>query len=198
MVRVDRRRDLALLAVPTTEAPVPLGETEGLQPGAPLLAVGYPRPDALGARSATVTRGVFSGLKRAPEDVWFVQTDAAVNPGNSGGPLVDAQGRVVGIVTAGVSGAEGLNLAVGANEVRVFLASGDNPPPRRPPPPAPTAAPPGPRRRRPPRDPSPPRSGSAPTMRRSTSDASATPTPSSAETRSAASPSGTSRPSLTP
>ena len=45
VVRVDRRRDLALLAVPTTEAPVPLGETEGLQPGAPLLAVGYPRPD---------------------------------------------------------------------------------------------------------------------------------------------------------
>ena len=145
VVRADRRRDLALLAVPTTEAPVALGETEGLQPGAPLLAVGYPRPDALGARSASVTRGVFSGLWRAPDDVWFVQTDTAVNPGNSGGPLVDAQGRVVGIVTARVPGAEGLNRAVAANEVRVFLASADNPPPP-PPPAAPTATPrPGPR-----------------------------------------------------
>ena len=57
VVRVDRRRDLALLAVATSEAPVALGETEGLQPGGPLLAVGYPLPDVIGARSATVARG---------------------------------------------------------------------------------------------------------------------------------------------
>ncbi|HEX2325656.1 MAG TPA: trypsin-like peptidase domain-containing protein, partial [Chloroflexota bacterium] len=105
VVRVDRRRDLALLAVETREAPLALGETEGLQPGTALLAVGFPRSLEIGARSATVTRGVFSALWRSPEDSWFVQTDAAVNPGNSGGPVVDAQGRVVGIVTFGVKGA---------------------------------------------------------------------------------------------
>ena len=137
VVRVDRRRDLALLAVPTTEAPVPLGDTEGLQPGAPLLAVGYPLSSVIGSRSASVTRGAFSGLWRSGDDTWFVQTDTAVNPGNSGGPLLDGQGRVVGLVTFGVPQAVGLNYAVGANEVRVFLASGDNPPP----PPAPTATP---------------------------------------------------------
>jgi hypothetical protein len=145
VVRVDRRRDLALLAVETRELPLTLGETEGLQPGAPLLAAGFPRSSVIGARSATVTRGAFSVLWRSPDDIWFVQTDAALNPGNSGGPVVDAQGRVVGIATFIIPGAEGLNYAVAANEVRVFLASGDNPPPP-PPPPAPTAAPrPGPR-----------------------------------------------------
>jgi S1-C subfamily serine protease len=137
VVRVDRRRDLALLAVETREIPLTLGETEGLQPGASLLAAGFPRSAVIGARSATVTRGAFSSLWRSPDDIWFVQTDAALNPGNSGGPVVDAQGRVMGIATFNVPGSEGLNYAVAANEVRTFLSSTDNPPP----PPAPTATP---------------------------------------------------------
>jgi Trypsin-like peptidase domain len=143
VVRVDRRRDLALLAVETRETPLALGDTERLQPGGTLMAVGYPRSSVIGSRSATITRGAFSALWRSPDDVWYVQTDAAVNPGNSGGPLVDAQGRVVGIVTFGLQGAEGLNYAVAANEVRVFLASADNPP-LPPPPPPPAPAPPAP------------------------------------------------------
>jgi hypothetical protein len=137
VVRIDRRRDLALLAVQTSEVPVALGDTEGLQPGAPLLGVGYPLASVIGSRTASVTRGSFSSLWRSPDDIWYVQTDTAINPGNSGGPLVDGQGRVVGLVTFRVSTAVGLNFAVAANEVRVFLASGDNPPP----PPAPTATP---------------------------------------------------------
>jgi hypothetical protein len=84
--------------VETREAPPALGETEGLRPGARLLAVGFPRSSAIGARSATVTRGAFSALWRSPEDVWFVQTDAALYPGNSAGPVVDAQRRVVRLV----------------------------------------------------------------------------------------------------
>jgi hypothetical protein len=69
------------------------------------------------------------GVPYEKDDIWYVQADTAVNPGNSGGPLVDAQERVVGLVTFKVPQSVGLNFAVAANEMRVFLASGDNPPP---------------------------------------------------------------------
>jgi serine protease Do len=126
VVRTDRRRDLALLAVETVEAPAPLEEQEGLQPGAPLFGAGFSLSTVIGSSAATVTRGVYSGSWRSPDGVRFVQTDAALNPGNSGGPLVDAQGRVVGVVSFGVSRAVGLNYAVAAEEVRAFLAASDN------------------------------------------------------------------------
>ncbi len=123
VVRTDRRRDLALLGVETGETPAPLGDAEALQPGAPLFGVGFPLSTMIGSRAATVTRGVYSGQWRSQDGIRFVQTDAALNPGNSGGPLVDAQGRVVGVVSFGVARAVGLNYAVAAEEIRAFLAA---------------------------------------------------------------------------
>jgi hypothetical protein len=81
--------------------------------GEEVLAIGSP---GMGPRAleATVTRGIVSGI-RTMDGVTVLQTDAALNPGNSGGPLVDAQGRVVGINTAKAQGSESIGFAVVAD-----------------------------------------------------------------------------------
>ncbi|MBP2411319.1 S1-C subfamily serine protease [Arthrobacter stackebrandtii] len=114
----DTLSDLAVIrGLSHMHAPAQLGDAEGLRVGQLVIAVGNP----LGL-AGSVTAGVVSGLgrslptalgrnRRVIEDV--IQTDAALNPGNSGGALADSRGRVVGINTA-VAGA-GLGLAVPIN-----------------------------------------------------------------------------------
>jgi serine protease Do len=98
----DKLTDLAVIKVDAHDLPsAPLGDSTKLRPGQTVLAFGNP----LGFRFS-VTRGIVSALnrpnpfgqdRRAPGE--FIQTDAAINQGNSGGPLVDARGEVVGINT---------------------------------------------------------------------------------------------------
>lgn len=123
VVGTDPATDLALLRVPDAGAsPLPLGPSEALRVGDFALAVGCPH-----GLSHSVTAGIISGLGRALpgpggrsiEDV--IQTDAPLNPGNSGGPLLDTQGRVVGIATAILPMAQGLCFAVPAATAAVVL-----------------------------------------------------------------------------
>ncbi len=102
LVGTDPLTDLAVLKVEGTDlASAPWGDARELKPGQTVLAFGNP----YGFRF-TVTRGIVSALNRPNPDIsdrskpgQFIQTDAATNPGNSGGPLVDARGQVVGINT---------------------------------------------------------------------------------------------------
>jgi S1-C subfamily serine protease len=119
----DPATDLALLRVPeANEAPLPLGDSNALRVGDFALAVGCPH-----GLAHTVTAGILSGLGRALpgpggqtiEDV--IQTDAPLNPGNSGGPLLDVDGRVVGIATAILPMAQGLCFAVPAATASAVL-----------------------------------------------------------------------------
>ncbi len=113
-VGADARTDLAVLRV---EAPglraLPLGDSRKLAVGQLVVAIGNP----LGFERS-VTMGVISALYRnlpTPDGGMFdglVQTDAAVNPGNSGGPLLDAEGAVVGVTTAMLPWAHGMAFAV--------------------------------------------------------------------------------------
>lgn len=111
VLRRDVTEDLALIRAEApwlVWTPAPLA-SEALPPvGSEVSAIGH--PVGLGW---TITRGILSGYRRAGEigPVDLLQTDAAISPGNSGGPLLDDAGRVVGIVTSKMAGAGAENLA---------------------------------------------------------------------------------------
>jgi S1-C subfamily serine protease len=105
--------DTALVRVPGAGAhPLPLGDALGLRTGDRVVFIGSPE-----GLDFTVHEGILSHSMRTVLGVAYLQIDANVNPGNSGGPLFDPQGRVVGIVSARVMGAEGLGFALPINYV---------------------------------------------------------------------------------
>jgi serine protease Do len=95
-VGVDRRTDVALIKVDAHDLPVAkLGTSSQVEPGQWVAAIGSPF-----GFDNTITAGIVSATRRALPDesfVPFIQTDVAVNPGNSGGPLINLKGEVVGI-----------------------------------------------------------------------------------------------------
>ncbi|MBS0384696.1 MAG: trypsin-like peptidase domain-containing protein [Proteobacteria bacterium] len=123
VVGADPDTDLALLRLNGRgHQSAELGDSDALKVGELSIAIGNP----LGLQ-ATVTVGVISALRRTLrgesgrliEDV--IQTDAALNPGNSGGALVDADGAVVGINTAIIGGAQGICFAVPSNTAKTVI-----------------------------------------------------------------------------
>lgn len=117
----DDDTDLAVLRAGESGLPAAqLGESKGLRPGQLVVAIGNP----LGFES-TATAGIISALGRSLggpggrliEDV--IQTDASLNPGNSGGALASSAGEVVGITTALIRGAQGICFAVSSNTARL-------------------------------------------------------------------------------
>lgn len=115
----DERKDIAIIKIPGFDLPtVALGNSNDIQIGEPVLIAGNP----LGLQGS-VTTGVVSSVRDEPSGGGYrvIQTDASANPGNSGGPLVNRQSEVVGIVTFKIVGGENLNFAIPINYLRGMM-----------------------------------------------------------------------------
>src|ERR1035437_7819634 len=136
VVGADRSKDLALLRIDPAGAtlhPLKLASSSGIEVGDPAYAIGNPF-----GLNWTLTTGIVSALHReikAPDGTAIanvIQTDAALNPGNSGGPLLDASGEVIGVnsqilssssSTGAQGGSEGVGFAISTTTIRAFLAA---------------------------------------------------------------------------
>jgi S1-C subfamily serine protease len=126
VVGVDKHHDLALLQINAPNlVPATLAESNGLMVGQRVYAIGNPF-----GLSGTMTRGIISAIRSigvqngSPiEDA--IQTDAAVNPGNSGGPLLNSRGEVIGVTTliasAGADQSAGIGFAIPINTAKAVL-----------------------------------------------------------------------------
>ena len=131
VVASDTDLDLAVVKVDATGLPtVEIGRSADLRVGQLVVAIGSP----LGAFTDSVTSGILSATGRTITVVdavsrqrktidHLLQTDAAINEGNSGGPLLDASGRVIGINTAEASSANGIGFAIPIDDAAAIVAS---------------------------------------------------------------------------
>lgn len=129
VVNYDANQDVAMIKLnEDIEVPgvVELGDSDALQPGEEVLAIGNPLSKEL---SSTLTKGIVSALNRSIEtetgvSTNLIQTDTAINSGNSGGPLINTKGEVIGINTLKASdGAEGIGFAIPINDVKEKIES---------------------------------------------------------------------------
>ncbi len=130
VVKADPAADLAVVKIAATGLPTAtIGSSANLKVGQMAVAIG----DPLGQFANTVTTGIVSGLDRqitagsgprnAEQLSGLIQTDAAINSGNSGGPLVNAAGQVIGINTATASNAQGLGFAIPIDAARSIMSA---------------------------------------------------------------------------
>ncbi len=126
VIGADKLDDLAIVKIPPPgDKPLSLGNANIMVPGDPVVAIGNPFQLTL-----SVTSGIISGINRPMQTssgrmmTGLLQTDAPLNPGNSGGPLFDSQGQVIGIDTAiesPVQGSVGIGFAIPINRLEKVL-----------------------------------------------------------------------------
>lgn len=113
----DQQQDLAVLRLKdTTVPPLESASLNTVQNGDDIFTVGAPKSMAY-----TLTKGIVSNRERTMHGMTFIQIDAAVNEGNSGGPLLNAQGQVIGVNTLKIIDTEGIALAIPIDRVITFM-----------------------------------------------------------------------------
>jgi len=117
----DLVHDLAVVKIDATDLPtLSLGDLSQLPLASQVIVAGY----RLGVTDLTITTGLVSSIKDdAGRNIIWIQTDAAVNPGNSGGPILNLRGGVIGVVTAKFVDVtiEGVGFAISVNTVKLYL-----------------------------------------------------------------------------
>ncbi len=132
VVRLDSANDLAVLKVNGSFSPLPIISSRSVKLGEPVFTVGFPNPGLQGF-SPKFSKGEISSLAGPQDDPQYFQISLPVQPGNSGGPLVDSRGNIVGVVTGklgvgaaiAASGAlpENVNYAVKSSFLTALLES---------------------------------------------------------------------------
>lgn len=131
VVNYDENQDVAMIKITDESVEIPatveLGDSDALQPGEEVIAIGTPLSTEL---SSTVTKGIISATSRSVAvesgvTMNLLQTDAAINAGNSGGPLVNTKGEVVGINSSKISGeaVEGIGFSIPINDIKDKIES---------------------------------------------------------------------------
>ena len=131
IVNYDENQDVAMIKITDENVEIPatveLGDSDSLQPGEEVIAIGTPLSTEL---SSTVTKGIISATSRSVAvesgvTMNLIQTDAAINAGNSGGPLVNTKGEVVGINSSKISGeaVEGIGFSIPINDIKDKIES---------------------------------------------------------------------------
>ncbi|HOO60866.1 MAG TPA: trypsin-like peptidase domain-containing protein [Bacillota bacterium] len=122
IVGTDSRSDIAVLHIDRTDLPIcVLGDSDTLEVGELAVAIGNP----MGTLAGTVTAGVISATNRSltVDNITrnMIQTDASINSGNSGGPLVNSYGEVIGVTNAKVDSSDGLGFAIPINDIKSII-----------------------------------------------------------------------------
>ena len=121
----DEDLDLAILYVAdATFIPLPFDSLDAIHVGDDVYAIGAPK-----SMSYSLTKGIISSKDRVIRNRHYIQIDAAVNEGNSGGPLLDANGNVLGVITLKMTNAEGIGLAIPITVVTDWMDGIDTSPP---------------------------------------------------------------------
>ena len=120
VVASEANDDVAVLTIPSLPVrPLPLGDIGQVHEGQAIVVIGFPRVEALGIETATVTTGIISAIRPG-----VLQMQAPISPGNSGGPVLSLRGEVVGIVSATLKGQQqGLNFATTINAAKPLLGA---------------------------------------------------------------------------
>lgn len=128
VVRVDQATDLALLRVTNVDdlPSLPLGSTEGIAELTEVIACGFPLGRRLSSDkkeypAISVNGGSVTALRHKDGELQFIQTDVALNFGNSGGPVLDLEGKVIGVVVSKAADATGINQAIPVSQLDRFL-----------------------------------------------------------------------------
>lgn len=136
LVKSSKYLDLAILTIATSNLPfTAIGDPGAITPGMEVRAIGNPY-----GLNSTITKGIISAVRTQKEmgipytqykddysnpanfdNTTWIQTDASVNPGNSGGPLINDKFQVIGINTFGYLDAEGLNFAIHYKHIKDFI-----------------------------------------------------------------------------
>ena len=122
IVRYNKEADLALLKIEKNNiVPFNISETSSAAMGKEIYVIGTPSAEDL---SQTLTKGIISSIRKQANGSKIIQTDASISRGNSGGPLIDKEGKLLGIVNAKLIGIgiEGISFAMPANEIVKALA----------------------------------------------------------------------------
>ena len=116
---IDESQDIAVLYVPGASFPVlTVGDPEAIRVADDVYAIGAPKSMAY-----TLTKGIISALERPIGSYTYIQSDVALNEGNSGGPLLNAEGEVIGMNTMKMTDSEGISLSIPMTSVCSYLES---------------------------------------------------------------------------
>lgn len=116
LVGIDEKRDLVLLSIPVSKAPpLIIGDSHKVAIGDEIYVIGNP----LGLEG-TFSKGIISGIRKIDSDIIF-QITAPISPGSSGGPVLDSQGKVIGVAVATFVGGQNLNFSIPSSYLESML-----------------------------------------------------------------------------